>query len=392
MHRASLLLLALLLIPARPAAAASPAPGLVLGEINPLTGRFAAQGSALHQGIVYAVEEANSRGGAGGRPVVLHTRDDESRPERAIAAAEELIGRLGAVALVGGYVDSLVGPISEVAERRRTPYLATASLDERLTQRGYRYFFRVSSLPPYVNAIAGFLTAVRPASVAILYSGTPGASQLARRQREALERAGLRVAAFDQFTAGTADFLPHLLRVRAAGAEFLVLNGFFADNLLVARQLREHRIPVKGFLGTFGMEFPAVIERLGQAAEGLLGTTSWEPGITAPGTEEAARAFTAGFRHRFGSPPDPLSMHGYAAARGVLEAGAQAAAAGLTPQAVRDALARLDLLLPLGRLRFDEQGEPLHYERVIIQIQGGRHVVVHPPARATGRLIYPLPR
>ena len=52
-----------------------------------------------------------------GRPLRLLERDDEGKAERAIAAAEELVGRHGVVALVGGYVDSLVGPVSGSARQ-----------------------------------------------------------------------------------------------------------------------------------------------------------------------------------------------------------------------------------------------------------------------------------
>ena len=138
-----------LALSAAPARAAAP---LTIGEINPRTGALAVQGTAIHQGILLAVEEANARGGVGGRRIQVVSRDDEGAPQRAIAAAEELASRHAAVALIGGYVDSLVGPISEVADRTRIPYLATASLDERLSRRGNRYFFRISSLAPYIAA------------------------------------------------------------------------------------------------------------------------------------------------------------------------------------------------------------------------------------------------
>jgi len=140
-------LLFLLLAFTGPAAAFGVEP-ITIGEINPRTGVLAVQGTAIHQGILLAVEEANARGGVSGRAINLLSRDDEGKPERAIAAAEELASRHRAVALIGGYVDSLVGPISRVAERSRVPYLATASLDERLTLQGNRYFFRISRAWP----------------------------------------------------------------------------------------------------------------------------------------------------------------------------------------------------------------------------------------------------
>jgi hypothetical protein len=66
---------------------------------------------------------------------------------------------------------------------------------------------------------------------------------------------------------------------------------------------------------------------------------------------------------------------------------------GARPDAetLRDAIARVDLETPLGRVKFDARGEPLFYERVIVQVQAGRHVVVYPPPAARARLVHPRP-
>lgn len=381
-------LLAALLL-AAPAAAAEP---IVIGEINPRTGVLAVQGTAVHEGIVLAVEAANARGGVAGRPLRLLSRDDEGKPERAIAAAEELASRRRAVALIGGYVDSLVGPVGEVADRSKIPYVATASLDERLTRRGNRFFFRVSSLAAYVGVTTGIVLDVFKArTVAILHSSTPGATQLARRQQEVLERGGVRVPVFEAFAPGLSDFTPLLARVRDQGAEVLLSDTFFADHLLLVRQMAQSGITVKAFLGAFGMEFPRVISELGAASEGLFGTTSWQPGVHLAGREPESLAFIEAFKRRFGREPAPLTMHGYAAALTLLAALERAAAAGppLTGEALREALARADVETPLGRVKFDDRGDPLFYERVVIQIQGGRHVVVYPPGRAAAPPRYP---
>lgn len=362
-----------------------------MGEINSRTGRLAAQGLAIARGIRIAVDGVNARGGVDGRVLRLVERDDEGKPERAIAAAEELVSRHRVVALIGGYVDSLVAPVSEVAERARVPYIATASLDERLTARGYRYFFRVSRLSPYVSATVGVVRdEMRPRRVAILHATTPGATQLAARQRDALQDAGIQVALVEPFAPGLADFTPLLRRVRDVQAEVLLSDAFFADHLLVVRQMAQAGVRLPGFLGAFGLEFPDTIRELGGAAEGLLGTTTWQPGVYVPGAPAESRAFVEAYRSRFGGDPAPLSMHGYAAARALAEALAAAGSAA-TGESVRQALSRVDVETPLGRIRFDAQGDPRDYERVIVQVQEGRHVVVYPPRAATARLLYPRP-
>jgi branched-chain amino acid transport system substrate-binding protein len=392
MRAAQALLLSLafaLSLVGRVALAAEP---VVIGEINPLTGALALQGLSVEQGIRLAVEEQNTRGGVAGRRITLLTRDDEGRPERALAAAEELTGRHGAVALIGGYVDTLVGPIGEVADRARVPYLATASLDERLTQRGNRYFFRISSLASYVKVTTGAVLDVFKAdNVAILYSHTPGASQLARRQKETLEKSGIRVSVFEPFAPGLSDFTPLLARVRDAGAQALLSDTFFADHLLLVRQMAQAGIRLRAFLGAFGMEFPSVIRELGPAGEGLYGTTSWQPGVHLGGQESESRAFIEAYTKRFGGAPVPLSMHGYAAARTLLASLEWVARSGkpLTGDVLRDALAAADVMTPLGRVKFDDRGDPLFYERVVVQIQSGRHVVVYPRDRATAPAQFP---
>ena len=372
--------------------AAIPAEPLVIGEINPLTGALALQGTSIHQGIALAIEQQNARGGVDGRSIALLTRDDEGRPERALAAAEELTGRRGAVALVGGYVDSLVGPIAEVADRARIPYLATASLDERLTERGNRYFFRISSLSSYVRVTTGMtLDTLKADNVAILYSHTPGASQLARRQKDALEKAGVRVSVYEPFAPGLSDFTPFLLKIRERGAQVLLSDTFFADHLLLVRQMAQAGITVRAFLGAFGMEFPSVIRELGPSSEGLYGTTAWQPGVSPAAQDAESRAFVDAYTRRFGAMPVPLSMHGYAAARALLAALEAVARGGrpVTGETLRDALAAADVTTPLGRVKFDTKGDPLYYERVVVQIQNGRHVVVYPKTRATAPIQLP---
>jgi branched-chain amino acid transport system substrate-binding protein len=281
-----------------------------------------------------------------------------------------------------------------VAERAGIPYVAAASLDERLTARGYRHFFRVSSLRAYVAATVGVVRdLVRARRVAILHATTPGATQLAARQREGFRAAGIEVAAFEPFAPGLSDFTPLLRRVRDGGADVLVSDAFFADHLLAVRQLAQTGIRVPGFLGVFGLEFPDAIRELGGAAEGLLGTTAWQPDVHVPAAPAESTAFVEAYRARYRREPVPLSMHGYAAARALIAALAEALASGRPPvaEAVRDALARVDLETPLGRVRFSPEGDPLAYARVVVQVQRGRHVVVYPPEVATAPLVHPRP-
>ena len=365
---------------------------LRIGEVASLSGVLAAQGTAVHEGVVYAVSEVNAAGGLGGNPVELITRDDGGRPDEATTAAQDLTTRERVSALVGGYVDSIVGPMAQLAERERVPYVASSSLDQRLTQRGNAWFFRISRLEPFVDATTAVPLELLPAKdVAILFSATPGATQLARLQKERLEAHGVRVSAFESFQTGTPDFIPLLARVSASGARLLLMDGFFADNLVLLRQISGQMSPGFAVVGAFGMEFPALVEQLGPLAEGAIGAIVWEPGMSLPGDLEGSRAYETGFTRELKHSPAPLSMYGYTAARAVLAALEKATRTSVPPErdAVRDALRATDLLLPLERLRFDEHGNPQRYEVGIFQIQNGRHVLLYPREKAAGKMIAP---
>ncbi|MFI5179938.1 MAG: ABC transporter substrate-binding protein [Thermoanaerobaculia bacterium] len=361
-----------------------------VGEIDSLSGVLAAQGSAVHEGVRYAVSEVNAHGGIRGLPVTLVTRDDGGRPDQATSAAQDLAVREGVRALVGGYVDSIVGPVAQIAERERVPYVAASSLDQRLTERGNEWFFRISRLEPFVEATTAVPLELMPTKkVAILHSSTPGATQLARLQKERLQRRGVTVTAFESFQTGTPDFLPLLSRVKASGAELLLMDGFFTDDLVLLRQVPSPSGPALKVVGAFGMEFPALITQLGPLGEGAMGAIAWEPGLSLSGDRAGSDAFEAGFARELGHPPAPLSVYGYTATRAVLSALERAALPSAAPEreVVRDRLRETDLLLPLERLKFDPHGDPLFFRIGIFRIQEGRHVLLYPLEKAAGGIV-----
>lgn len=360
-----------------------------LGEINPLSGHLATHGLEIHQGILYAVEEANAQGGLAGHPVKLFSRDDQSKPDVAVNQAQDLIFREKVTGLVGGYVDSLVGPISQQAARHRVPYVASASLQQAFTGAKNPYFFRVSRLDGIVQPFCRFLTqSLKARRVALLHAASPGTTEFADHIQTNLRQAGSDTVLLEKFRPGWPDFSVYLLKLPPAHIEVLISGGFYADNLILARQLKERPLGLRAVIAPWGVAYQSFIAEVGPASEGLFGTCAWNPGITQPGTEKASQALVEGFRKRFGKEPNTTTMHGYTSARALLAAIQAVLQEGGRPtgEAVSRALAGLDLHLPMERLSFDEHGDPRHYQHVVVQIQKQRMVVVYPPERATGQV------
>ncbi len=365
-----------------------------IGEIDPLTGKLAKHGQEIHAGIQMAVEEANEAGGIQGRKVVLLTRDDQSRPEVALNQAQDLILRGKVVALVGGYVDSLVGPLSQLALRHKVPYVASASLQKGLTQGPPNpYFFRISHLKGISDPLCRFIPDVlRAERIGIFHAATPGATELTRELFKCLRSAGEEIAVIEKFRPGTPDFSPLLLKLKQKRVDVLVVAGFFPDHLILVRQIREQHIPLKAYIGPWGIAYPSFIQEMGSASENLIGMCAWNPGITLPGTEVESDRFVKAFQKRFDRPPTTTVMHGYTSCRVLLHAISQVLQTGapLDRDRIAEALRRVDLVLPMEHVVFDDRGDPLHYTQVVVQIRQGRLVPVYPPDRASVSTVYPL--
>jgi len=372
----------------------SPAGTIKLGEINPLSGRFAKNGIEIHQGIEVAVAEANAAGGIGGMQIKIVSRDDQSRPDVAISRAEELCSWEKVAAITGGYVDSLVGPIAAVTQKYKVPYVASASLQKELTQYQNPYLFRVSRLQGFVEPLCGILAEqIKPQRLAILYAATPGSTELAMDLESCLNERGLTVRLFDKFRPGTPDFTPLIAKLAGMNIDVIVSGGFTPDHILFVRQLKENKMTPKAYIGPFGIAYESFIDALGNDADYLYSTCAWHPGITVPGTEEASASFVHNFRKMFTQYPNTTNMHGYTSAKVLIAAMQNVLDTGqtLNGENIRNALTQLDVVLPMEHLQFDTAGDPINYRHVVVQIQKGKFVVVYPPDRSAGQSIYPMP-
>jgi branched-chain amino acid transport system substrate-binding protein len=365
-----------------------------IGEINPLSGRFAKQGIEIHQGIEVAVAEANTAGGIGGNQLQLISRDDQSQPDVAISRAEELCSWQNVVAITGGYVDSLVGPIAAIAKKHKIPYVASASLQKELTQHKNAYLFRVSKLQGFVEPLCGILIeSFKPQRLAILHAATPGSTELARDLERCLTKRGLMVRLVEKFRPGTPDFTPLIAKLAGMKIDVIVSGGFTPDHILFVRQLKENRMTPKAYIGPFGIAYESFIHALGKDADYLYSTCAWHPGITVPGTEKASESFVNNFQKMFSQLPNTTNMHGYTSAKVLIAAMQNVLNNGqtLNGETIRQALTKLDLVLPMEHLYFDADGDPASYRHVVVQIQKGKLVVVYPPDRSTGQSVYPMP-
>ncbi|WP_342359325.1 ABC transporter substrate-binding protein [Terrarubrum flagellatum] len=117
-----------------------------VGEFNSYS-RMAAFSVPYRNAMQLALEEINAAGGVkamGGRKLEFIFRDDGSTPGDAVRVAEELLTRENVAFLAGGFLSNVGLAVADLANQRKTLYLATEPLSDTLTMaQGNRYTFRV---------------------------------------------------------------------------------------------------------------------------------------------------------------------------------------------------------------------------------------------------------
>jgi len=113
---------------------------------------------------------------------------------------------------------------------------------------------------------------------------------------------------------------------------------------------------------------------------------------TAPKQAKAEEAeFVANYKAKYKEEPSYIAMLGYLSAKYMLEAIAQGGgkSGDYNPEKTRMTLRAMDIVGPLGRVAFDEKGEPKYFTAILFQTQKGNQVVVYPKDRAMGTIQYP---
>jgi branched-chain amino acid transport system substrate-binding protein len=103
-----------------------------LALITSKSGGFATMGADVANGIRFAVEEANARGGVDGRRVIVSEGDDESTPDAGRRAAEKL-SREGHNLIIGPISSGISLTISQNLSRWDAALIGTISKADRLT-------------------------------------------------------------------------------------------------------------------------------------------------------------------------------------------------------------------------------------------------------------------
>jgi len=233
-----------------------------IGLITALSGQSARAGEALTRGMTIAIDEINAKGGLlGGRKLELVRRDDEGNPAKGVLAARELIYKEKVAVLFGGLDTPVSMAIVPIANQEKVPFMGPWAAGTAITHNGANpnYVFRVSAVDEVVDkAMLQYAQKAFGASkVGLILVNNPWGESNEKGIVAALTAKGMKPAGIEKFEANDVDVVPQLGRLKAAGADVLLMVGNVGPSAQVVKSLDRMgwKVPVVSHWGPAGGRF-----------------------------------------------------------------------------------------------------------------------------------------
>jgi branched-chain amino acid transport system substrate-binding protein len=244
---------------------------LKIGSMSPLTGPYASDGTDIKNGVLTAIEVFEEAGGMPGYDEIeLFPQDTACDPRQAVASANKLIN-LEVAGVVGAYCSSSTIPSSETLDEEDIIMITPASTNEKVTDRGLPYMFRMCGRDDdQAPAAAKFMKeSLGAKTIFIVDDKTTYSQGLADGVKKAALALGMEVVKHEHVNQGDKDFSAILTMAKRANADiyYMSLQGYSPAAMMT---LQAKRLGLKSQIVTQDAVFqPKYMDVAKSAAEGV---------------------------------------------------------------------------------------------------------------------------
>jgi branched-chain amino acid transport system substrate-binding protein len=264
-----------------------------IGVVLPLSGAYAAQGTAGAQGIQLLAEQLNAKGGLLGRQIEVLVEDSQLRPQTAVVKATKLIKQDGCKFLMGEISGASTLALLEVAEREKTVMLTPYSSPEAVTgSRGTRYQFRTYS-NAYIQAAvaADYITKSVGKRWGIMAADYAYGQDYAKHMRQLVPAAGGKIVAEAFPALGTTDFVSHLQSASSGDVDVLWMVEYGRDATVALNQAVSMGLKKKMALGLSVANTEQVVGMQPGVFDGTYSFLMWYPNWATPESQAFVKAY-----------------------------------------------------------------------------------------------------
>ena len=350
---------------------------LKIGTMSPLTGPYAADGNDIVNGVKAAVAVVEAEGGIPGfDKIEVHPQDTACDPRQAVAAANKLINEEVA-GVIGAYCSSSTIPASEALAEENIPMITPASTNEKVTERGLPYMFRMCGRDDDQSKVAGaFIKDYLKAKTIYLVDDKTTYSQgLAENVAKVVEAEGIKVVAHDHVNQGDKDFSAVLTKIKTANPDVFYMSlQNSATGSLMAIQAKRFGLKCK-IVSQDAVYHPQFISIAKEAAEGYYLTFGF--------TDKSKPAYKKYIGAYSGEHGEPGAYSGYSYDGAMVLLTAIKNAKSTDPKKIKAEIMKMDMDGASKHIKFMENGDS-GSNYIIYTISGGEFKNYWNPA--TGKL------
>lgn len=340
-----------------------------IGVLEATSGPGAAYGIAMKEGVDLAVEEINSNPNTKIKLDIAFYDTKGSKTE-AINAMKKLIEQDKVLAIEGPTFSGEMFAAGPIAQQSGVVAFGTGTTGPGITDIG-DYIFR-NAIPGAMNIpqiVEKTHDKLGYKKIAIMYSNNN--DQMVGEHQyylDACQKLGLDVVADVTFADKDTDFSAQLTQIQAANPDVIAIAGLYQEGSLIVKKAREMGLNQPILAGN-GFNSPEYIKQAGEAADGTLVATPWNP----ERQTEKAQNFRKAFVAKYGHEPDQFAAQAYDAMY-TIHAAVEQSGTTTDRKKFRDTLAKMkDFEGATGTFSFDEHRDPM-MDLAVLEVKGGKWV------------------
>jgi branched-chain amino acid transport system substrate-binding protein len=382
-----------------------------IGAIFPLSGNAASAGVHAKAAIEVAMDIINNAhpelgnfplaknaglAGLGGAKVDVVFADNQGSPATGQNQALRLITEEKVVALTGAYQSGITLTASAIAEKYGIPFVNGESVAANLTERGFKWFFRVTPVASdFAKIYYDFLKDMKAAgaktdNVALVHDNTEYGTSVASVITSAFKDQGQNIALDIAYAVNATDVQSQVLQLKEKKPDVVIMISYASDAILFAKTMQalDYKPPML-LADDAGYSDPSFIKSVGKLSVGAFNRSSWSVGPAGSPTALIAEMY----KKKSGDEMDDTAarqMQGFFVLMEAIDR-----AGSTDPAKIQAALKATDLkpdqlLMGYKGVKFDDKGQNVLASGLIIQLQDGEnYVAVWPKGNAEKAPVIP---
>src|SRR5712671_2077150 len=271
-----------------------------IGAIFPLSGNAASAGVHAKAAIETAIDIINNAhpelgdlplaknaglAGLGGAKVEAIFADNQGSPAVGQNQALRLITEEKVVALNGAYQSGITLTTSAISEKYGIPFVNGESVAASLTERGFKWFFRVTPVASdFAKIYLDFLKDMKAGgqkvdNIALVHENTEYGTSVAGVITSMFKDNGLSIAQDIAYSANTTDVQSQVLQLKDRKPDVVIMISYTSDAILYAKTMQalDYKPPMM-MADNAGFSDPSLIKTVGKQVQGIFNRSSFSIG------------------------------------------------------------------------------------------------------------------